>query len=160
MQSDIITTYIGNSQRRFDQLRVLVFTNEKPVARRAASVMGHCCREHQGLVAPHLEPLVDLISANDTHPAIIRNTLLIIQTVEIPTDLKGIIFNLCYDMVDNPNQTLATRVYAVSILARIHESKPELVDEVELLIKQHIRHSSTGFKSRTRWVLNDLKKIR
>ncbi len=141
MQSDIISAYIGNRQNRFDELMSLVFTNEEPLARRAAWTMGHCCREHPELIMPHLSELLDFLSKPGIHPAIFRNSFLILQTLDIPRALEGRIFNLCYDCVDAPEQTLATRVYAVTILARICQSEPALAREVELLINQHFRHS-------------------
>ena len=160
MQSDIISAYIGKRQSRFDELMSLVFTNKEPLARRAAWTMGHCCQEHPELLAPHFNRLVELISAHDSHPAIARNSLLVFQTVDIPTDMRGRVFNLCYDKVANPDETAATRIYAMTILARICQWEPELAEEVELLIKQNIRHSSNGFKGRARHLLKDLKKHR
>lgn len=160
MQSDIISAYIGNRQVRFDQLMSLVFTNEQPLARRAAWTMGHCCKVHPILLDPHFNRLFELISSPDTHPSITRNTLLVFQTVEIPSDMTGRVFNLCFDKVDHPDQMAATRIYAMTILARICQWEPELSDEVELLIKQNLRHSSNGFKGRARHLLKKLKKIR
>ncbi|MEC5126330.1 hypothetical protein VSU19_06185 [Verrucomicrobiales bacterium BCK34] len=158
MQSDIISAYIGNRRERFDELMALVFTNKDPLARRAAWTMGHCCREHPQLLTPHCSSLLKLISDPRTHPSITRNALLVFQTAEIPSDLRGKLFNLCYDKVDNPDEMAATRIYAMTILARICRWEPGLSDEVELLIKQNLRHSSNGFKGRARHLLNDLRK--
>jgi hypothetical protein len=159
-QSDIITAYIGNRQKRFDELMELVYTNEEPIARRAAWTMGHCCREHPELIHPHLETLYQVISSSDTHPTITRNTLLIVQMVKLSPELAGKFYNLCYEQVNERGQMAATRVYAMSILANICETESALLEEVELLINQHFRSGSAGFKSQARHIRRKLERIR
>ncbi|MDF1739443.1 MAG: hypothetical protein P1U86_09815 [Verrucomicrobiales bacterium] len=159
-QSDLISAYIGNHRHRFAELISLVYTNEDPLARRAAWTMGHCCREHPELIVPHLDRLIEFLAEPGIHPAIVRNAFLVLQTVDIPAALQGRIFNLCYECIDACEQTIATRVYAMTILAGICRSEPELAGEVELLITQHFRDGSPGFKSRARHIRRELKKLR
>lgn len=155
-QSEIIAIYIGDKPDRFAELMDLVFCDDKTAAARAAWTMGHCCVDRPDLAGPWIPKLVDKLAEPRLSDGIKRNTLRILQTVDLPSKQLGPIFNLCYEFMNNPDEPAAVRIYAVTILGRICETEPDLADEVALLIKQHLPHASSGFKGRAWKILKRL----
>jgi hypothetical protein len=57
-------------------------------------------------------------------------------------------------LVDDPEQPIAVRVFAMTGAARAAEGHPELARELALVISKYIQTGSAGFKSRAQKVLN------
>lgn len=157
--SSLIACYIGDNAARFRELMSLVTGTDDTLSRRAAWTMSHCCESHPQLISPWLPELLEHISNPETHSALKRNTLRALQYIELPEKLTGHIFNLCYNFVNDPDETAAVRAYSITILTEISKSEPELASEVALLIRQHLPHSPGSYKARARKALSDLEKL-
>ena len=158
-QSEIISTYIGKSETRFNQLMKLVLGNHELLAGRAAWTMGHCVEYHPDLAKPYLSALVELISKKDINKAITRNTTRILQVADIPRQLVAEVFNLCYNFLNDPDEAAAIRIYSMTVLTRICEKEPDLASEVELLITQHLPYASAGYRARARKAMPVLQRL-
>ncbi|MDF1756598.1 MAG: hypothetical protein P1U89_27685 [Verrucomicrobiales bacterium] len=157
-RASLISVYIGESREHFSELMDLILGENLLLACRASWVMTHC-EDAPVLAAPYFEKLLARISKDDAPPAVKRNTIKLFQEAEIPAALCGDIFNLCYEFLNNPDETAAVRIYSMTVLGRICQSEPELVDEIRLLIKQHLPYSSAGYKARARRVLKELDDV-
>ncbi|MDF1815199.1 MAG: hypothetical protein P1V20_23565 [Verrucomicrobiales bacterium] len=157
--SSLIACYIGDNAGRFRELMSLVTGADETLSRRAAWTMSHCCESHPELISPYLPELLEQISNPETHSALKRNTLRTLQNIEFPENLTGHIFNLCYNFVNDPDETAAVRAYSITVLTEICKSEPGLATEVALLIRQHLPHSPGSYKSRARITLSVLEKL-
>src|SRR6185312_9479450 len=83
-QTDRIVGYIGSDRDRFAGLMKLFFEGEYRITQRAAWPLSYCVRQHPGLITPYYKRLLDNLGRKDIHPAVIRNTLRLLQDVSIP----------------------------------------------------------------------------
>src|SRR5450432_171027 len=88
-QCDKIVHFIGSSKERFAELMKLFFAGEYRVTQRAAWPMSYCVRNHPQLIQPYFKKLLGNLEKNDLHDALKRNTVRLLQDVEIPKKHHG-----------------------------------------------------------------------
>ncbi len=158
-QAELLAAWVGCQQARFDELVAIVLEGETALARRAAWVLNHCIDHHPRLIDPHLKALVENLNAPECHPAVRRSITRCLETVELPDDLLGEIFDTCSGLLNDPNEPVASRVCSMSTMCRICKRHPELADELTLMINESLPHGSAAFRARGRMVLSELAKL-
>lgn len=148
-----ITGYIGDDPERFAELVGIFFAGDYRTMQCAAWPINHCVERNPELVYPYLERLVDMLARKDVHNAVRRNVARLLQYVEIPEELQGKVYSLCVDLVDDTEEPVAVRVFALTVAARIAEFEPDLLGELKLIVKKHLPHATAAFHSRARRIL-------
>ena len=156
-QSERIADYIGDSRERFAELTASFLSEDKELSRRAAWALSHCIDRHPALIKPHLEALIRNLR-KDVHVAVKRNTVRVLQEVDIPERLLGEIADICFGYLADHQETVAVKVFAMSVLANICRREPDLGNELRLLIEDQLPYASAGFRSRAKRVLKELAK--
>ncbi|GJM31476.1 MAG: hypothetical protein DHS20C18_04770 [Saprospiraceae bacterium] len=151
-----ITNWIGNNQQRFDALVELFLYDEYRVVQRAGWVLSECALQHTELLQPHLGPLIDNLE-HPKHNAVLRNTLKALAEIDIPEEHMGKLATISFDLLADPQSAIATKVFAMQVLANFCKKEPDLAPELCLLIEDQWEHASAGFKSRGRKILKKLK---
>ncbi len=85
--------------------------------------------------------------------AVKRNIARLLQYVEIPRRLAGKVYSHCLDLIDDAYEPVAVRAFALTVAARIAESEPDLMNELRLIVKKHLPHTTAAFQKRAREVL-------
>lgn len=145
-----ITAYIGENKERFAELARIFFDGDYRTMQCAAWPINHCVERNPALVYPYLERLVDMLARKDVHNAVRRNVARLLQYVEISDDLQGKVYAICVDLVDDADEPVAVRVFALTVAARIAESEPDLLNELKLIVKKHLPHTTAAFHARAR----------
>lgn len=158
-QAQFITEYIGNNQDLFDELMTHFFSNEYRVTQRAAWIMTHCTEKNPQLINPHLEKMVYNLKEEKIHVAVKRNTVRLLQGVEIPEDLLGTAADCCFNFLLNPNEAVAVKIFSMTILYNICKKEPDLANELKIVIEEFLPHGTAGFRSRGKKILKGLQKI-
>lgn len=148
-----ITAYIGGDEERFAELIRIFFAGDYRTMQCAAWPINHCVERNPALVYPYLERLVDMLPRKDVHNAVRRNIARLLQYVDIPESLQGKVYDLCVERVDDAEEPVAVRVFALTVAARIAESEPDLMGELKLIVKKHLSHTTAAFHSRARRIL-------
>ncbi len=154
-----IRDYIGDNQERFDVLLDLFLNDNTRITQRSAYTLGMSAELYPQLIEPHLETLVKNLTNENLHVAVKRNTLRILQDIDLSEDLMGIAADVCFDYLGNPKEAVAVRVFSMTVLYNICVKEPDLAGELRYLIEEFLPHGSAGFKSRGRKVLKDLTKL-
>ncbi len=149
---------IGPNQEAFDKLMVLFLGNEYRVTQRAAWLVSHCVDAHPGLLKKHLKSMIENLE-KPVHVAVKRNTLRILQFIEIPEDLLGLTADICFKFLKSGKETIAVKVFAMTVLYNIVKKYPELKEELVISIEEQMPFGSAGFKGRGRKILKALSKI-
>lgn len=149
-----IVEYIGADASRFAELIGIFFEGEYRLTQRAAWVLNYCAERHPALVEPYLEKLVDLLAEKRVHNAARRNIARFLQYVEIPEELLGKAYSHCVDLFDDPNEPIAVRVFALTVATRIAKREPELINELQMIVKKHLPQASAGIRARAREILS------
>jgi predicted RNA methylase len=156
-QVSVIVDYIGTDKKQFDQLMSLFFSDDNRLAQRAAWVMSHCVEKQPKLATPYLEKLIKhLYRSNED--AIKRNSLRILQYVEIPKPLWGETLEKCFEYLESNNEAIAIRAFSMTVAYNISQQVPELKPELKALIEEIIIFGSAGLKSRGNKILRKLEK--
>ena len=106
-----------------------------------------------GLARAYINLLVKQLENEDTNLAVKRNVVRLFQFIEIPKRYSGRIFDACYKFVDDPKETVAVRVFAMTVAAKIAKDSPELLDELRLVATKYPQAATAGFCSRARRIL-------
>lgn len=157
-QTMAIVEYVGSDAERFRELMDIFLGREYLMTQRAAWAVNYCAELHPELVAPYLTRLIAQLERDDVHNAVRRNVARLLQFVEIPSRLRGRVFDACYNLVDDAEQPVAVRVFAITVAARIAANKPDLLDELSLVVEKHVAHASIAFCKRVEMVLGGNQK--
>jgi len=123
------------------------------VSQRAAWAVSNCIELHPELVGPYYSRLLSQLDRDDSHIAVRRNVVRLLQFVEIPARFRGRVFDVCYKLFADATQPVAVRVFSMTVAANIAKGKPELLDELRLVAKEHPEAATAGFRSRARRIL-------
>ena len=148
-----IAIYIGGDPKRFAELMKIFFEGEYRPTQRAAWPMSVCIETHPELILPYLRKLVDLLERNDVHSAVKRNTVRLLQYIDIPKNLRGRIYSHCLDLIDDIGEPVAVRAFALTVAIKIAGKEASLIDELRLIAKAHLPHTSIAFHKRARGIL-------
>src|SRR5215468_11612735 len=152
-QAEAIVEFIGDDPKRFAELMKLFFAGDYRLTQRAAGVMNYCAERRPELIRPYLPKLLDCLKRDDLHDAVKRNVVRLLQYIEIPPRLMGKVYAHCVDLVDDPYEPVAVRAFALTVAARIAKSEPDLMNELRLIVRKHLPHTTAAFQKRAREIL-------
>ncbi|CAN5438053.1 hypothetical protein BH11BAC1_BH11BAC1_19840 [soil metagenome] len=152
-QTNKIIKWIGDDQKKFDELVSLFLKGEYRITQRAGWPLSNIAIEHPHLISKHLKKLLLNLDKPDLHNAVFRNTLRLLQFVKIPKSLQGHAAETCFRLFNDKKQPIAIHVFAMSVLGNLCVEYPELKHELKLSIEEQLPYASAGFKSRARTVI-------
>jgi hypothetical protein len=152
-QCDKIVRYIGNNKERFAELMKLFFKGEYRVTQRAAWPMSYCVRNHPTLIKPYLKKLIDNLEKPAQHDAVIRNSVRLLQDVEIPEDHHGRVMTICFNFIQSNETAVAIKAFSLTILKNLAKQYPEIIPEVKAIIEERWEHETAAFRSRAKKLL-------
>lgn len=153
-----IAHYAISSNKAFDQLMDCFFSNEYRLAQRAAWSVAWATKFQPSMVHPYLSKIVDQLSRTDVHDAVIRNSVRIIENMEIPLELHGALMNTCFQLVEQPTTKPAIKAFSLSILYQLSQKHSDIQSELVCLIQTLWDMESPAFQSRGRKILKALNK--
>jgi hypothetical protein len=148
-----IVEFVGDDPKRFAELMKLFFAGDYRLTQRAAWPMNYCAERHPKLILPYLPKLLACLNCEDMHVAVKRNVMRLLQYIEIPKRLTGKVYSQAVDLLDNADEPIAVRCFALTVAARIAKSEPDLLNELRLIVSKHLPHSTAAFKVRAKQVL-------
>jgi len=155
-QTDRIVQYIGDDKTRFAELIGLFFKGEYRITQRAAWPLSYCVREHPGLIRPYFKRLLDNMARKDIPVAVIRNTVRLLQDVEIPRRYHGRVMSACFGFIGQPETPIAVKAFSLTILGRLAADYPDIRSELKLIIEDEWDHATPAFRSRASKLLKVL----
>ncbi|MBX3253517.1 MAG: hypothetical protein KF862_05195 [Chitinophagaceae bacterium] len=152
-QCEKIVGYIGNSQERFNELVQLFLNDEYRVVQRAAWPLSYSAIAHPRLVKSHLKKLVNNLRKKGIHDAVKRNTVRLLQEIDIPTGLQGSVMDICFSLIEDPGEPVAVKAFSLTVLHNLSKQHPDIIPEIKLLIEQQMPYQTAAFKSRAKKIL-------
>jgi hypothetical protein len=152
-QTSAIAAYIGNNPARFKALVELYLKGPYKMSQRAAWPLSICVEREPGLIKPHLKSIIAFLKKKDNHDAVKRNTMRLLQFIDIPKQYHGQLVSLCFEYVQNSKVAVAIRVSSMTVLSNIISGQPDLVKELTIILEDQIPYGSPAFVSRARSVL-------
>lgn len=148
-----IADYVGDDPTRFADLMKQLLGPVYRLSQRAAWPVSYCIERHPELVKPYFNVLIKQLERDDAHVAVKRNVARLFQFVDIPKRYQGRVFDACYNLLADPAEPVAVRVFSMTVAAKLAENELELLDELRLVAAKYPQAATAGFRSRARRVL-------
>lgn len=152
-QCDQIVNYIGDDKKRFAELMEIFFKGEYRLTQRAAWPMSYCVRKHPDLIKPYFKRLLDNLNKKKLHDAIKRNTVRLLQDVDIPKQFHGRVMNLCFDFIASNDTAVAIKAFSLTILENLSKQYPDIIPELKLIIEERWEHETAAFRTRAKKII-------
>lgn len=149
-QCDFIVSYIGKDKDRFAVLIELFFNGDYRITQRAAWPMSYCVRSHPELITPFFKPLLDHLGKSNLHNAVIRNTVRLLQHVEVPKKYHGRLMNICFDYIQSAETAVAIKAFCLTVLENLAKIYPEIIPEIKLIVNERWEQETAAFKTRAK----------
>lgn len=149
-QCNKIVQWVGNNEERFNELFHLFITGEYRVAQRAAWPLSYCAIAHPELMNGNFDKLLSNLKKANLHDAIKRNTVRLLDAIEIPVKYEGRIMEICFTYLESPGEAVAVKAFSIGILGKLAKKYPEIIPEIKLMIEEQLPHQSAAFKSRSK----------
>ena len=151
-----VLRWIGNNQQRFDELFNLFLGNEYRVTQLSAWPLSYAAISHPELIKKHFPKLVSNLQKPGIHVAVKRNTVRLLQFVEIPKKFHGDIMDTCFRFIASPTEAVAVKAFSLTILEKLSHQYPDIKNEIKLVIKERWDHETAAFHSRAGKMLKKL----
>lgn len=155
-----IAAFATSSPKHFKELIKCFLSNEYRLAQRAAWCVSWAARKKPELIKPHIKDLVAQLGRTDVHDAVIRNSVRVLQEIEIPRELHGDVINACFEFIETPSTPVAIKAFSMTTLFNLSKNYPEIKNELKIIIESNWDNETAAFKSRGRKVLKALAKKR
>lgn len=152
-----IVAYIGNDPARFKTLVDAFLAGHYRTTQRAAWPLSYCVKAHPELIKPHLRNIIKNLNKRGLHDAVKRNTVRFLQFIDIPKSMHGITLDACFPLLEDKKEPIAIRVFAMTVLANLADTYPEIKGELIAVIEDQMPYGSAGFVSRGKKVLKKLR---
>lgn len=149
-QRDAIVSYIGDDPVKFGALIKLFFKGEYRITQRAAWPMSSCVQKHPELIVPYFAPLIRNLEKEGLHDAVVRNTLRLLQDVEIPKRHHGKLMSICFDYIQSPETAVAIKAFAITILHHLSSHYPDILPELKLIAADRMDNETAAFRQRAK----------
>lgn len=153
--AESIAEWVGTDKKRLEQLIHIFLHDEYRVVQRSAYAVSKVADRNPKLMEPYLDEMVAKMKEPNTHIAVKRNVIRILQDVTIPEHLHGDVMNTCFDLLTDHKEAIAVRVFSMTVLDNLSLIYPEIKQELHTIIHEELEsgHASAGFKSRAKKIL-------
>lgn len=151
-----IVEYVGSNPKRFRELMTIFFDGPYRLTQRAAWPMSYCVEKHPSLVLPYLKKLIGQLN-HSTPVAVKRNTLRLLQNIELPRALRGKAVSVCFDFLGSSLEPVSVRVFAMTVIYNVSVVETGLGNELRIVLEDQWLNASPGFRSRAGKILRKLE---
>lgn len=156
---DIMVNYLLQNPDEIGSLMGLFFSPNHLLVQRAAWVVGTLGEKRSELISPYFPQMVKEIRKKDAHVAVRRNVLRVLQFQEVDEALWGELYDTCIRFLEDKNEPVAVKAFAMSTALKIVRKVPELKHELAEAIEQILPEGTPGEKSRGQKILSALSKL-
>lgn len=149
-QCNKIVQWVGNNQERFNELFHLFLNGEYRVTQRAAWPLSYCVIKYPGFMHNNYQKLLNNLKKPNLHDSIKRNTVRLLQAVDIPAKYEGMVMEICFKYLESPGEAVAIKAFSLTVLSNLAKKYPEIIPEIKLMIEEQLPHQSAAFKTRAK----------
>ena len=148
-----IANYACLSEKNFKELMQCFLDKDNRIAQRAAWSVSWAARKKPQMIAPFIKILVAQLNRKDVHPAIIRNSVRVLEAADIPEYLHADVMNACFQFIETPATPVAIKAFSLTTLFNLSKFYPEIQRELKLIIEERWNTETAAFKSRGKKIL-------
>jgi hypothetical protein len=155
-QTNKIVNWIGNDQKRFDELFNLFLNDEYRVIQRAAWPLSNSVIAHPQLIKKHFTKLIKNLHKPNLHDSVKRNTIRLLQNIPVPPKLHGEVMNICFGYISDPQEKVAVKAFSLAVLQNLCRQYSEIRQELKTIIEDRWDFETAAFRSRAKKILKEL----
>lgn len=148
-----IVKWVGNDQKRFDELFKIFLSGEYREIQHAAWPISYCVVDHPQLIKKHWAALIKTLHKPVIHDAVKRNSMRLLQDIEIPEKYEGKIMDIAFGYVASQTEAIAIKAFALTVLGNFTTKYPEIIPELRTLIEYQLPYQTAAFRSRAKKIL-------
>lgn len=152
-----ITKRAIEDQQSFEALMQCFLSDNSRLCQCASNPLSKIGELKPQLLIPYYPNFLEQLE-RPKHDAVVRNIFRIWQFVDIPEAYEGFIYDKSIAFLENPNNAIAIRVFAMTVASNIALKYPALIPEVVTLIELYFDNGSAGFKSRATKLLKKMSR--
>jgi hypothetical protein len=145
-----IVRWVGSSQKRFDELFDLFLNSEYRINQRAAWPLSYCVADYPQFIEKHFSKLIKNLHKAGIHDSVKRNTVRLLQHIEIPKKFHGEIMDICFHYLSSPDEPVAVKAFSLTVLHNLSKQYPQIKNEMKLIIEERWEHETAAFHSRAK----------
>jgi hypothetical protein len=154
-QCAAIVRFIGDDQKKFDELFDLFLYGEYRVVQRAGWPISYCVEKYPDLIKKHFTKLLKNLDKKGIHDAVKRNTVRLLQYVEIPEKFHGQVMDICFRYISSPAEAVAIKAFSITVLQNLAKRYPEIINEIKLVVEERWDYETVAFKTRAKKFLKE-----
>lgn len=151
-----IAQFISNDAQLFKRLVGYVLRPDPKKIQLAAGSMSICVEKNPLLLKGYIQKLIKAASSHASTDSLKRNVLRALQFVKIPEKDQGVVADYCFNVLTSRDETIASKVFAMTILGNLAMEHPDLKQELRQLLEAELALGSPGYVSRAKKVLKQL----
>ncbi|MCF2444541.1 hypothetical protein L0657_11285 [Dyadobacter sp. CY345] len=148
-----ITKFAVSSDKNFKELIDCFLSMDMRVAQRAAWSVSWAAEKCPEMVQPYVGILVDQLKRKDVHNAVIRNSLRILENLDIPEKFHGEVMDACFQFLQNRETAIAIKAFALTVLFNLSKIYPDIKNELRMIIKENMEYETAAYRSRGKKIL-------
>ena len=151
-----IANYACSSKQHFKELMKCFLDKEYRVAQRAAWSVSWAAIQKPKMIQPYIKELVAQLERKDVHSAVIRNSVRVLECIEIPKKFHGTVMNACFNFIENPSTPVAIKAFSLTTLFNLSKFYPDIKQELKLIIEERWDTESAAFRARGKRILKNI----
>jgi len=157
--ADMLVQEIGDEVSKFNEMLTLSLKDKYPVSMRAARVIALCAERNPKLIEPFFNQFILPLKILKVD-GVKRSFLKILAETSLIYDEEsaGILTDIAFSWLEDSRQAISIRYYCIEILLKVSKQYPEIGNELQEMLEDLLKDSSSGIKSKSRKVINFLKK--
>src|SRR5258705_4542733 len=128
-QCAAIVKWVGDDQKKFDELFNLFLNDEYRVVQRAAWPMTYCVEDHPEFIKKHFGKILKALEKPGVHDSVKRNSIRFLQFVDIPKRFHGQVMDICFRYFSSPTEAVAIKAFSITVLQKLAKQYPEIINE-------------------------------
>jgi hypothetical protein len=158
-QCDRITAWVGDDPERFNKLFDLLLMGDYKIMQRASWPLSNCVIAHPWFIKKRLGELIKILQLPAIHDAVKRNSVRVLQEIDIPKKYQGEVMNICFNFLESPVEAVAIKAFSLTILGNLAKQYPAILPEIKLLIETQLPNQTAAFVSRAKRLLKETKDL-
>ena len=151
-----ITAFAVSSDENFKELIDCFLSGDVRVAQRAAWSVSWAARKQPQIVQPYVGVLISQLKRTDVHNAVIRNSLRILEDLDIPEEFHGEVMDACFQFLQRRDTAIAIKAFALTVLFNLSKIYPDIKNELRVIIEENMDYETAAYKSRGKKILAKL----
>lgn len=147
---------VRDNTKLFNSLINTYLAGPYRTTRRLAGAVTQVVLENPSLLKPHFKRIIDALNDQYASAALKRNTIRMFQFVAVPDNRHGQFIDICFRYLQDKKETIAVKVFAMTVLELLTHHRHELRRELRMIIEDQLPYAGPAFRSRGSKVLRKL----